>query len=63
MEINYANYAVLKYLLDRKKNTLRGMAANSVAKLLKNKEDIDALVDDQHIPKSLKPLVADFFDN
>ena len=57
------NTAVLEYLRDRKKNTLEGMAANSVAKRLKNKEDIDALVDDQHIPQSLKPLVADFFDN
>merc|ERR1719147_496118 len=55
--------AVLEYLRDRKKRTLKGMAANSVAKLLKNKEDIDALVDDQHILQSLKPLVADFIDN
>ena len=58
------NYtAVLEYLWDRKKRTLKGMAAYSVAKHLQNKEDIDALVDDQHIPKSLKPLVADFCDN
>merc|ERR1712142_874467 len=57
------NTALLEYLRDRKKNTLKGMAANSVAKLLKNKEDIDALVDDQHIPQSLKHLVADFIDN
>jgi len=55
--------AVLEYLRDRKKNTLEGMAANSVAKHLKNKEDVDALVDDQHIPQSLKPLVVDFIDN
>ena len=55
--------AVLEYLLDRKKKTLKGMAANIVAKHLENQEDIDALVDDQHIPQSLKPLVADFFDN
>ena len=57
------NTAVLEYLRDRKKRTLKGMAANIVAKLLKNKENIDALVDDQHIPQSLKPLVADFIDN
>jgi len=54
--------AVLEYLLNRKKKTLKGMAANSVAKHLKNKEDIDALVDDQHILKSLKPFVADFIE-
>ena len=39
------------------------MAAFSVAKHLGNKEDIDALVDDQHIPQSVKPLIADFIDN
>ena len=55
--------AVLEYLRDRKNKTLRGIAANTVAKHLKNKEDIDILVDAQHIPKSLKPLVADFIDN
>jgi len=55
--------AVLEYLRGRKKNTLEGISANCVAKHLKNKEDIDALVDDQHILQSLKPLVADFFDN
>ena len=57
------NTAVLEYLLNRKKNTLRGMAASIVAKHLKNKKDIDVLVDDQDISKSLKPLVADFIDN
>ena len=55
--------AVLEYLRNRKKNTLKGMAANIVAKHLENKEEIDPLVDDQHVPKSLRPLVADFFDN
>jgi len=55
--------AVLDYLRDRKKNTLKGMAANSVANHIVNEEDIDALVDAQLIPKSLKPLVADFLDN
>ena len=54
---------MFEYLRDRKKNTLKGMAASSVAKHLENKEDIDVLVDDQLIPKSLKPLVADFFNN
>jgi len=53
--------AVLEYLWKRRKKTLRGMAANSVAKHLKNKEDINALVDGQHIPQCLKPLVASFF--
>ena len=57
------NTAVLEYLRDRKKKTLEGMAANSVAKHLKNKKDIDALVDDQLMPKSLKTLVADLFEN
>ena len=55
--------AVLEYLRERKKNTLRGMAASIVAKHLKNKKDIDALVDDLYILKSLKPMVADFIDN
>jgi len=54
--------AVLEYLRSRKKNTLKGMAANRVAKHIENKEDIDVLVDAQHIPKSLRPLVADFFE-
>ena len=58
------NYtAVLEYLRDRKKNTLEGMAAYSVAKHLKKKDDVDVLIDDQHIPQILKPLVADFIDN
>ena len=57
------NTTLLEYPRDRKKRTLRVMAANRVAKYLENKEDIDALVDDQHIPQSLKPLVADFFHN
>ena len=55
--------AVLEYLLNRKKNTLEGIAASIVGKHLKNKEAIDVLVDDLHIPKSLKTLVADFIDN
>ena len=55
--------AVLEYLRDRKKNTLEGMAAYSVAKHLKKKDDVDVLIDDQHIPQILKPLVADFIDN
>ena len=55
--------AVLEYLLNRKKNTLEGIAASIVAKHHKNKEAIDVLVDDLHIPKSLKTLVADFIDN
>ena len=54
---------VLEYLRDKKKNTLRGMAASIVGKHLKNKKDIDALVDNLHILKSLKPIVADFIDN
>ena len=45
------NTAVLEYLRDRKKNTLREVAAKIVAKHLENVEDIDALVDDQHIPQ------------
>ena len=55
--------AVLEYLWNRKKNTLKGIAANIVGKHLANKEAIDVLVDDLHIPKSLKTLVADFIDN
>ena len=54
---------VLEYLRDKKKNTLRGMAASIVGKHLKNKKDIDALVDNLHILKCLKPIVADFIDN
>ena len=54
---------VLEYLRDKKKNTLRGMAASIVGKHLKNKKDIDALVDNLHILKGLKPIVADFIDN
>ena len=53
------NTAVLEYLRDRKKRNLKEMAAYSVAKHLKNKEDVDAL----YIPQVLKPLVADFIDN
>ena len=35
----------------------------NVANHLANEEAIDILVDDQDIPKSLKPLVADFIGN
>ena len=45
------NTTLLEYPRDRKKRTLRVMAANRVAKYLENKEDIDALVDDHHITK------------
>ena len=57
------NTAVLEYLRDRKKRTLKELAAYSVAKHLKKKDDVDVLIDDQHIPQILKPLVADFIDN
>ena len=53
------NIEMLEYLLNRKKNTLKGLAANSVAKIVQNKEDVDALC----IPQVLKPLVSEFVDN
>ena len=40
---------VLQYLRERKRKTLQGLAASTVASLIRHGEDIDALINDQHI--------------
>ena len=53
------NDDVLNYLVQRKMNSLVGIAAFEVAKYLQNTGDVEAL----EIPQTLKPLVAEFVSN
>ena len=45
------------------RKTLQGLAASTVASLIQHREDIDDLVNDQHITMCLKDEVADFVDS
>ena len=54
---------MLQYLRERKRKTLQGLAASTVASIIQHGEDIDALINDQHITMCVKDEVADFVNS